>query len=157
MEILRFVYCNAVGELSRRELTKWAEVGHYIKGFSAGSAALRTFRKDRISEYLDGAADRLDIPYSSPPPRPVKDQAPDLRPQILFTGFGSVLRADLEAQSIAAGLRVCKTVTQNLCYLCTGPNAGPVKVEKSRAQRVYIVNEVQLRLLLETGELPDME
>jgi hypothetical protein len=31
-----------------------------------------------------------------------------------------------------------------------------VKVEKSRAQHVYIVNEVQLRLLLETGELPDM-
>ena len=156
MEILRFVYCNAAGEYSRRELTRWSEVGHYIRGYSEGNSAIRTFRKDRITEYFDGADEHLDIPFGSPPPRPVKDQAPDLRPQILFTGFGSVLRAELEAQSDAAGLRVCKTVTKALCYLCIGPNAGPVKVEKSRAQHVYIVDEQQLRLLLETGELPDM-
>ncbi len=156
MEILRFIYCNAAGESSHRALTKWSEVGHYIKGFSSGDSAVRTFRKDRITEYLDGAAKHLENPYESAPPRLVKEQPSDQRPQILFTGFASVLRAELEEQSIAAGLNVCKTVTKFLCYLCIGPNAGPTKVEKSRAQNVYIVDEAQLRLLLETGELPDI-
>lgn len=155
MEILRFDYRNAAGELSRRELTQWVEVGHYIKGLSAGSGELRTFRKDRVVVYHDGAADALDMPYEIPPPRLMKEQPADLRPQILFTGFSSVLRLALEEKSIFSGLYVCKTVTKSLSYLCTGPNAGPAKVEKSRAQNVYIIDENQLHLLLETGELPD--
>lgn len=155
MEILRFDYRNASGELSRRELTQWAEVGHYIKGSSSGNSEVRTFRKDRIAEYLDGAAACLERPYERPPPRLVKEQPVDQRPQILFTGFASTLRVALEEKSASSGLHVCKTVTKFLSYLCIGPNAGPAKVEKSRAQNVYIIDENQLHLLLETGELPD--
>ena len=156
MEILRFIYRNAAGESSRRELTKWSEVGHYIQGFSLGNTAVRTFRKDRITEYLDGAADHLDNPYESAPTRLSRERPADQQPQILFTGFASTLRAELEEQCTSSGLQVCKTVTKFLTYLCVGPNAGPAKVEKSRAQNVYIVDEAQLRLLLETGELPDL-
>lgn len=156
MEILRFVYRNAAGESRQRELKKWEEVGHYIIGFSIGDGAVRTFRKDRISEYLDGAASLLQHPHESAPPRIEKDRPVDQRSQICLTGFAAALRADLEQQCTSAGLLVRKSVTPSLTYLCTGPNAGWAKIEKSRAQNVYIVNEEQLRLLIETGELPDM-
>lgn len=155
MEILRFVYRNAAGELSQRELTQWTEVGHYIKGFSAGNNAIRTFRKDRIIEYFDNADAFLTQPYGQPPPRLVKERPADQRPQILFTGFASALRAELEEKSNSHGLHVCQSVTKTLSYLCIGPNAGPAKVEKARAQHVYILDESQLHILLETGELID--
>jgi BRCT domain type II-containing protein len=73
----------------------------------------------------------------------------------LFTGFPAAQRAHLEALSDAGGLRVVKTVTQGLVFLCTGPNAGPSKVARARAQHVYIVREPELHGLLQTGELPD--
>lgn len=156
MEILRFVYRNAAGESRQRELKKWEEVGHYITGFSIGDGAVRTFRKDRISEYLDGAAGLLEHPFASAPPRIEKDRPVDQRSQICLTGFSAELRAELEQKCTDAGLVVRKSVTPSLTYLCTGPKAGWAKIEKSRAQNVYIVSEEQLHLLMETGELPDL-
>jgi NAD-dependent DNA ligase len=156
METLRFTYCNADGEISQRELTEWEEVGHYIKGFSVGNSAVRTFRKDRVIEYFDGGASLLSSPNGSPPPRISKEKPANQQPQILFTGFASALRAELEEKASTGGLQVCKTVTKELAYLCIGANAGPSKVEKARAQHVYILDQAQLHLLIETGELVDI-
>lgn len=138
-----------------RHVQPWAEVGHYIEGHYHTAGKFCTFRKDRVVEYLDGAAALLAAPHSSPPPRIRAQQPPDLRPQILFTGFASVQRAHLEGLCDAAGLRVMKTVAQGLVFLCAGPNAGPSKVAKARGQGVYIVREAELHALLESGELPD--
>lgn len=88
-------------------------------------------------------------------PRIDRHAPPDLRPQIAFTGFGAALRTDLEARSEAAGLRVVKSVTQSLVFLCTGPNAGALKFAKARAQGVYVLPQDHLPALLESGELPD--
>lgn len=155
--VLRFAYLDAGGSLTKRELTAWAEEGHYLKGFDLTSGGTRTFRKDRIAEYFDGAAAFLTSPLGIPPPR-IRSAAPaprDERHQIVFTGFAAVRRADLERQSDAAGLRVVKSVTQALVFLCAGPNAGPSKVAQARVQGVYIVREPELLAFLETGELPD--
>jgi BRCT domain type II-containing protein len=97
----------------------------------------------------------LQNPYPGAPPHTQPQAPPDQRPQILFTGFPKVQRAHLEVLSDAGGLRVVKTVTQGLVFLCIGPTAGPTKVAKARAQGVYIVHEPELHGLLETGELPD--
>ena len=48
-----------------------------------------------------------------------------------------------------------QTVTKGLTFLACGPNAGPAKVEKARAQGVYIVLDQHLQALLLTGELID--
>jgi len=155
METLRFVYRSTNGELSQREVTRWNEIGHYIKGFSVENNEIRTFRKDRIAEYLDGSDSFLQQPFTSLPVIPEINKPENLRPQILFTGFLKDLRSDLEQKASIAGMQVCQTVTKNLNYLCIGANAGPAKVEKARAQHVYILNEDQLHALLETGELID--
>lgn len=150
-----FVYRNAAGVVSERCLTSWQEVGHYVEGFDRAAGKFCTFRKDPIVEYLGDAAAKLVEPRSSPPPRIATTTPRDDRPQILFTGFGAVQRAHLEALADASGLRVVKTVTQSLVCLRVGPNAGPSKVAKSRQQGVYIVREPELHALMDTGELPD--
>lgn len=152
---LHFDYENGQGELSRRRLTQWTEVGHYVKGFCQDKGKVLTFRKDRIRAYLDGCDQLLMSPNEGPPPKPSPRAPSDLRPQVLFTGFAKVQRGVLEQKSDAAGLRVVQSVTQRLAFLCAGPNAGPAKVEKAREQNVYIVTEPELLRLLKTGELPD--
>ncbi|MBP6894314.1 MAG: hypothetical protein KBC94_07820 [Pseudacidovorax sp.] len=152
---LAFRYKNAAGEVSERVLTTWSEVGHYVEGFDQRAGKFCTFRKDRVVEYLDDAASLLATPRSSPPPKVRQATLKDERPQILFTGFAAVQRAHLEGLADAGGLRVVKTVTAALVFLCAGPTAGPAKVAKSRAQGVYIVREPELHSLIETGELPD--
>jgi len=163
MQTLEFVYRNQKGEQKEYSLTNWEEVGHYIEGTCVRAHAFRTFRKDRVVQYLYGGDSLLQDPKPSGPP-PVRAASKGTTPQrasdrleILFTGFPAAQRADLEQQASEAGLHVCKTVTQGLHFLCAGPNAGPSKIRKSRVQGSYIVNVGQLLVLLETGELPDEE
>lgn len=163
MQALEFFYTNAAGETKRRVLENWTEEGHYLVGNDAlSNGAPRTFRKDRVTEYLNGCDSLLDTPFVGPPPKIEREPreksgaAPDKSQlDILFTGFAAKTRADLEAASAAAGLKVVKTVTQQLTFLCIGPNAGPAKVAKARIAGSYIVTEHELPELLESGVLPD--
>lgn len=131
----------------------WHESGFYLCGVDEASSHYKTFRKDRVVSYLDGAELRLALPTTPPPPKVKKGSSESV--EILFTGFAAARRSTLEAQAEEVGMHICKTVTTNLTFLCTGPNAGPSKVEKARSQRVFIVSEAQFLALIETGELPD--
>ena len=156
MQFLEFVYVNSSGESKARALERWAEEGHYITGYDvAAKGAPRTFRKDRIARYLNGCDALLTDPFQHPPPKPDLSAPEDNKPQILFTGFGSARRAELETATAAAGLAVVKTVIQRLVFVCAGPNAGPAKVAKARVQGCYIVSEAHLPELLESGVLHD--
>lgn len=93
---IRFVYRNAAGAVSRRNLVKWSEVGHYIEGFEETAGKSCTFRQDRVVEYLEGGAALLRDPGSTPPPRVRTSTPKDACPQILFTGFPAVQRANLK-------------------------------------------------------------
>lgn len=152
---LRFAYVNAQGEVSQRELSQWQESGHYIRGHCVSSNAVKTFRKDRVQQYLDGCDSLLVDPYAPPPPKPAPEAPQESRPQILFTGFAKAERAAFEAQAAAVGLAVVSTVTKNLTFLACGGNAGPTKVDKARNQGVFIVPSSVLQALLFSGELPD--
>lgn len=159
--VLSFEYVNAAGEVSRRDLSKWQEVGYYVHGNQVDDGRFLTFRKDRITRYFDGCDALLDTPIAPAPPRlPRAESSSAPRPQdakleILFTGYPAVQRANLEALAAEAGLKVVQTVTTHLTFLCCGPNAGPAKVEKARAKNVYVFQEPDFKLLLQTGELPD--
>ena len=156
MEVLQFIYTGTAGEPKLREVSSWSEEGHYIVGNDASAGgAPRTFRKDRIAEYLDGCEAFLATPFAGPPPKLSRTEPEESRPQILFTGFAAALRSDLEIQCGAAGLKVVRTVTQQLVFLCAGPNAGPSKVAKARVQGAFIVTQADLPALLESGVLPD--
>lgn len=114
-----------------------------------------SFLKHRVIEYLDSSAAELSDP-SPPPPAPLAPKAPpDTRAQVVFTGFPSVQRTALERRADAAGLRVVKSVTRDLMFLCGGPNAGPSKLAAARAQGVFILTKPQLIGLCDTGEIPE--
>lgn len=155
MTSLRFDYRNADGTESTRRITGWAEQGHYLVGFDDLAKQVRTFRKDRIARYHDGCEGLLEHPKEDPPPRIVRSAPTDLRPQILFTGFAAALRADLEKQCELAGLRVMKTVSLSLTFLCAGPNAGPAKVAKARIQGVYVLGADSLPAFLTSCRRPE--
>ena len=74
--------------------------------------------------------------------------------EICFTGFQDSEKAKLEAQAIARGLKIRTKVTQNLSYLCTGPNAGPSKIEQARGLGVSFMSAEQFHAMCETGEVP---
>lgn len=153
--MMKFHYRNAKGEEQFHTLKNWKEDGRYISGYCIESAGPRTYLKFRVLEYLDGCADLLEDPHTPPPAQPVPRGPTDARPQILFTGFPKVQRADLERRADESGLRVVKTVTEYLAFLCGGPNAGPAKVAAARAKGVLILRQHELLRLCETGEMPD--
>lgn len=164
---MKFKYQKYQGEITEYELQNWREVGHYIQGVCLRSHAFKTFRKDRISAYLDGSETLLSEPY--PPGKPCipvrrdrvrgtkRNEKPNA-PQILFTGFPAALRTELERTADEAGFWVRQNgVTRELNFLCTGPNAGPAKIQQARAQGTYILPACHFTTFVETGELPDEE
>lgn len=155
MSVLRFEYRNARGEVATYAIRAWREEGRYLHGWCQERGELRTFLKFRVLAYQDGGAARLADPHPAPPPPPAPKAPPDQRPQILFTGFPQVQRADLERRAVAAGCRVVKTVTQGLALICGGPNAGPAKMDAARAQGVLALRQDEFLLMCETGEVPD--
>jgi hypothetical protein len=165
---VEFIYQRYLGEFKTHKLTTWDESGAYLRGVCTVAGAYRTFRKDRISEYLDGSEKLLVSPFvEGPPPiarRPLdasgilsRTSRPEGVPTILFTGFSAPERAGLELAATQAGLFVCQSVVKGLNFLCTGSNAGPAKIEKSRQQGTYIIPHGNYREFIESGILPDEE
>ncbi len=153
MQPIKFSYRDAEGRESIRILIHWSENTRYIQGRGADDSLPRTYRKDRIVEYLDGG-EHLLYEKAPPAPAPAPKAEPDKRAQILFTGFKAGERAALEAMATEHGFRVMKTAGNALAVLCIGANAGPAKVEAARAAGAFIVTESELQHLVLTGEIP---
>ncbi|WEJ70352.1 hypothetical protein [Pseudomonas sp. PSE14] len=153
MNPIQFVYRDASGNIATWLLTRWKENSRYIQGRGDADSLPRTFRKDRVIEYLVGA-DQLLFDNAPPAPEPAPKVQPDTRPQVLFTGFKAADRQRLETLSAESGFRVMKTAGRSLAVLCIGYNAGPSKVEDAREAGAFIVTEEQLLHLLKTGEVP---
>lgn len=149
MSTLSFTYRKPDGEEKAVTLANWRESGKYLEGMCLEHHAPRTYRKDRVACYHDGAESQLDDPFPLPPPPVVR------APEILFTGFPAATRSELEQFAVQSGMKVVKSATQNLAYLCGGPNAGPSKVDKARKNGAWILDRVSLYALVETGELPE--
>lgn len=62
-EPLVFVYEDAQGNQTIRTVLAWIEERDYIIGWCNSARAERTFRKDRVLEWIDGSDALLDAPY----------------------------------------------------------------------------------------------
>lgn len=153
MQPLRFIYQDAKGEVNEWVIPRWTENSRYLQGRCEHDSFPRTFRKDRVQAYLEGV-EQLLFDLAEPAPEPAPRAQADSRPQILFTGFKSADREQLENKADTHGFRVMKTAGKSLAVLCIGYNAGPTKVESARESGAFIVTEVQLDHLLLTGEVP---
>lgn len=71
-----------------------------------------------------------------------RDSRPrDTRESVCFTGFTASEKDRLIETAKERGLKVVQSVTDELHYLVCGPNAGPKKLEKAKAQGVAIILE----------------
>lgn len=170
MSIIRFCYQDAKGNVSVRELQHWSENSLYIQGRGGDDPFPKTFRKDRIIEFLAGEELLL---KDLAPPAPIPKLKPfDLATKaathsngstklvdqgintILFTGFVAAQRAELEEIASKSGMTVMKTPSKYLNFLCYGFNAGPSKVAKAQEAGSFIIDSDQFLHLIRTGELP---
>lgn len=171
MTVLKFNYCDAKGHVSQRTLIQWTEKTTHIQGRMEEDIFPKTYRKDRVVEYLKGqelllndAAPPAPKPKAKPSPLDIATAAATARPdpkptadgqnQIIFTGFNASLREDLEQKALDFGLRVMKTTGKTLTFLCYGDNAGPAKVERALAAGAFIIDSEQFLSMIQTGELP---
>ncbi|MGE6118066.1 BRCT domain-containing protein [Aeromonas salmonicida] len=75
--------------------------------------------------------------------------------KVCFTGFTKADKAELTELAEAAGMKVVTGVSASLDFLCCGDNAGWSKMKKANELGVPLVRDEQIRLLVETGELPE--
>jgi hypothetical protein len=61
--ILSFVYEDADGNVTTRNLSYWEEDEVYIEGFCLDRKETRTFKKERVLSYLDDSDRLLNNPY----------------------------------------------------------------------------------------------
>ncbi|MDO8908896.1 MAG: BRCT domain-containing protein [Pseudohongiella sp.] len=148
---LKFIYEDAQGNMSAREVSSWRESKEYIDGFCLAAGEGRTFRKDRILRFISGD-ELLQIPSVSQSKSTQKAKVS--KTEILFTGFSSEDRLELEQKAKNAGMMVRKSVTQNLHYLCAGENAGPNKIAEAEHAGTIIIDESEFNDLVELGLVP---
>jgi NAD-dependent DNA ligase len=152
-----FIYQDAQGNITAREITDVSETETYLQGYCRLANNLRTFRKDRILDFLDGGDDpesrvKHYISITPPPKNPPKSHH---LLDVCFTGFKSEDKERLKRLAESSEMIVRSSVTRSLNFLCCGYNAGPKKIEKARKQNVIALSEEQFIKLLETGEVPE--
>jgi NAD-dependent DNA ligase len=152
-----FIYMDARGNVTSREITDYSESVEYLQGYCTSANALRTFRKDRILEEVTNPSILLErMQYhikNYPPPKPASQPRPK-GIEVCFTGFKKSEKEELTSLSESKKLFVKSSVTKNLVFLCYGYNAGPAKLHKACQQGVIILDKDQFSHLLETGEIP---
>jgi NAD-dependent DNA ligase len=161
MDVKLFVYRDAKGNTTGRQVSDVSETKDHIQGICLEAGELRTFRKDRVLEFVDdpqALAARLDyhIVNSPPPPEPaIRAMPAPGQFEVCFTGFKKGDKDRLVQMSKDAGFFVRSSVTKDLDFLCYGFNAGPKKLEKARCQGVLVLSEKQFADLIENGEIPE--
>lgn len=75
--------------------------------------------------------------------------------KVCFTGFSKADKAGLTELAESAGMKVVTGVSASLDFLCCGDNAGWSKMKKANELGVPLVRHEQIRLLVETGEIPE--
>jgi len=161
-ELKQFIYQDARGNVTARAVDNTSKSGDYLQGVCLKADALRTFRLDRILEYVNSSnlEERLAFHLENcPPPKPkgipTRKNNTKGQPEICFTGFSSVDKEALKKLAEQSGMFIRVSVTANLDFLCCGYNAGPKKIEKARHQGVVALNESQFKEMLESDEISE--
>ncbi|MCI5179151.1 MAG: hypothetical protein D3911_07495 [Candidatus Electrothrix sp. AW3_4] len=93
----KFIYRNASGVISVREVLNISETEEYLQGYCVKANAFRTFRKDRVLENIDESSnveERLQfhienssLTQKSQASRVSTKRSNTSAPEICFTGF----------------------------------------------------------------------
>lgn len=165
---IEFSYHDARGNASHRRVEVEAVDREYFQGHCHKAGAERTFVIGRVrGKVLDLDSGELLTPKTwaeearnhplNDPQRIVigRDDAvyeddadlagfnSDAAIEICFTGFSKADKLRLEAMAYSGDMTVRQSVTVGLTHLCTGPNAGPKKIEKAIDGGAKIIDEAE--------------
>ena len=151
MIVLRFDYTDANGKSQTWALVNTHETEYHFSGIATDIGAYRTFKKSRVDRYLDGSESCLHTPFAVAP----DPQKAPAGLEILFTGFAAVRRKELEViAKTTDGLKLVKSPTEHLRFICCGYNAGPSKVRAAIERGAWVLTEDDFLMLIDTGALP---
>ena len=146
---VKFEYLSASGVQHEWELVNWHDDADYIKGIAVPGYGYRTFRKDRVVQWLP--ENHL---ITNPAPRKkAKEGKKDRQFEVCFTGWPAPMKTYLLALAEEHGFIVRKSVTANLDFLVAGENAGPKKMQKATDQGVIVLDKQGFSALIFTGEI----
>jgi hypothetical protein len=150
---LRFVYRDASGKESTRELINFKLTSGTIRGICLERNAIRTFKLNRVVTFLEGE----ELLYATDGRKAQRSKAPDLvrdgDPEIAFSGFDAKTRSELEKTAKAHGFVVRKSVTKNLDYFVAGPRRSAAKViEAEEKNGCSVIDKEGFLWLIATGE-----
>lgn len=151
---LRFIYCTARGEVTERRVSNAKSNENYVTGYCHLRKSPKTFSIHRITDKNQNfSGTLLEEAIRNLPPIEQKSNNPN-GAAICFTGYKKNDKNTLKELADEKGFYVTSGVIQHLDFLSCGPTAGPSKIKKAKELEVTILNEVQTRLLFETGEVP---
>jgi NAD-dependent DNA ligase len=160
-ETQTIIYRDAKGNITARQIHSISESGEHFQAVCLKARALRTFRKDRVLEYIENESEidqRLAFHIeNNPEPAPRRYQNSLNKLEVCFTGFPGSEKVRLKEYAESAGLYVRTSVTKKLTILCYGnmERAGPSKMDKARRQGVIVLSLPQFETMLNTGEIPE--
>lgn len=151
---LRFVYRDADGNESTRELINFKLTAGKVRGVCLDRNAIRTFKLERVVTFLEGE----ELLYATESRAPQRSEVPDpVRggdPEITFSGFDAKTRAELEKTAKAHGFIVRKSVTKNLDYFVGGPRRSGAKLSEAEDKPgCNVIDKQGFLWLVATGEV----
>lgn len=163
LDVVNFDYINAEGEFSTRRIKVTMAGEWQFEGIDLDIHAQRTFRYDRVvgvmTSELTGEMMRPDEwavsvrgeSFSLAAADDTDDDAETNNIEICFTGFSKADRVRLEELAELLDMQVRQSVTKSLTHLCTGPNAGPKKLEQAAEVGAEIIDEADFYVLNTSG------
>lgn len=166
---LQFIYRDALGYVTLRTILDATPSDDiYLQCYDADKDQVRTFRKDRILEFIDDSAiadSRLRWHIDNSPPPKEKREHSGLQhrwnsehlSEVCFTGFKKDDKSRLTKSAEDNGFYVPKKPTKNLKFLVCGYNSGKSVSKKKKAIKAgaMLLSETQFIEHLSTGEIPE--
>lgn len=150
---VRFIYRDAEGNKSTRELINFKLNNGKVRGFCLDSEAIRTFRLDRIVSFIEGESQLYGTEAIAAKRAESPDNVRSGDPEITFSGFDAKTRASLEKTAKAHGFVVRKSVTKNLDYFVAGQRrSGSKLAEAEDKPGCSVIDKEGFLWLLATGE-----
>lgn len=153
---MKFIYRDSAGNKTLRSLSNIKEDDLYIYAYCEYSKGLRTFRKDRIVQYID-ASDSENYSHISLPSKGQerKSLSEDYALEICFTGFKALERTALESLAEVNNMKVRKSIVSRLDFLCIGDKPGKKKLKDAEDKGCVILTLDQYKDLIDHGLLPE--
>ncbi|GAA5099115.1 hypothetical protein [Wohlfahrtiimonas larvae] len=151
---INFIYQDSEGNTTKRSVIIKSVDYEYFTGICLDRHAERTFKKDRVVEYLGNAKQLLQnfVPTKKKKSAPKKNtKSPALT--INFVGFSDDEQMLLEALAKPYNLKVLKTQTKTLFAIITNEELPEKQAERATENGTLIMNKEQFLHFLETGEV----